>query len=358
MSTYLGTQLLAGIATETISNAHSLFDFMWSDHIKNEMSWLRADTFSWQDGTVYVAAYNHLLSDIDGKTTTSETVGSYTISYYLADDGHKITTDEATVADIYAESGVAWYYILDTANQRFKLPRENPNREVLGMSAPVVFDGNIAAPSGFTKTNALDGDKIVFNGYSINPITATTITSDKNGVAGDGIFNGQSVGIDADLSLTTGIYKGNKYLYFYVGQFSQSAVEQTAGITTTQLGQKVDLDAENLSDAGKSLIAGLGMPSDTYEELTLGASWTEYVADSNGYVCLSGATTSSTNYQYGLYNKTARFGSTQRIAANGVNFDCFIPVLKGQTFLPIYEANLANASFKFIYAKGSESEAS
>ena len=44
---------------------------------------------------------------------------------------------ETAVAAIYAESGVAWYYILDTTNTRFKLPRENPAREVLGQSSPV-----------------------------------------------------------------------------------------------------------------------------------------------------------------------------------------------------------------------------
>ena len=63
MSTYLGNQLLSGVATNTISNAHSLFDFKWSDHILNEMSWLRADTFSWHNGLLYKAAYNHLVAD-------------------------------------------------------------------------------------------------------------------------------------------------------------------------------------------------------------------------------------------------------------------------------------------------------
>lgn len=100
-----------------------LFDHKWSDHQIDDQSWLRADTFSWQDGTVYTDAYNHLVDDIDGKTATSETVGSYTISYYLADDGHKITTDETNAANIYNESGVSWYYVLDTVNTRFKLPR-------------------------------------------------------------------------------------------------------------------------------------------------------------------------------------------------------------------------------------------
>lgn len=123
MSVYKGTSLLAGVATNTISNSNYLLDWKWSDHIINSMEWLRADTFSWQSGSVYTAVYNHLVADNSSGTSQTETVGSYTISYKLAPDGHKITTDESTVANIYNETGEAWYYVLDTTNQRFKLPR-------------------------------------------------------------------------------------------------------------------------------------------------------------------------------------------------------------------------------------------
>ena len=80
---------------------------------------------------------------------------------------------------LYEATGVAWYYVLDTENKRFKLPRE-----------------------------------------------------DKDG----------------------------EYLYFYVGNFEQSAIEQTAGITSEQLNQKVDLDLGNLTLEAKSAIVAMGMP--------------------------------------------------------------------------------------------------
>ena len=41
----------------------NLFDFKWTDHKLNDISWLNADTFSWQSGDVYEAAYNHLAED-------------------------------------------------------------------------------------------------------------------------------------------------------------------------------------------------------------------------------------------------------------------------------------------------------
>ena len=40
-----------------------LFSFIWADHILNDASFLRADTFSWQNGHFYKSAYEHLVED-------------------------------------------------------------------------------------------------------------------------------------------------------------------------------------------------------------------------------------------------------------------------------------------------------
>lgn len=120
MSIYKGNSLIAGGR-----QCMPLLSFMWADHVLNDISWLRADTFSWQSGAVYQAAYQHLTADITGKTLQSETVAGTTIQFYLADDRHKIcpASEESNVTAIYNATGVAWYYIIDTTNQRFKLPR-------------------------------------------------------------------------------------------------------------------------------------------------------------------------------------------------------------------------------------------
>jgi hypothetical protein len=46
------------------------------------------------------------------------------------------------------------------------------------------------------------------------------------------------------------------YLYFYVGQFSQSATEQTAGLNASLFNGKVDLDLGNLDATGKKVLDG------------------------------------------------------------------------------------------------------
>lgn len=149
---------------DNFSSTFNILDFKWADHTLNDLSWLNPDAFSWQDGTVYVQAYNHLVADIEGKTAQTETVSGYTVTFYLADDGHKIClADQNTIiANIYTATGSAWYYMLDTDNRKFKLPR-------------------------------------------------ATVSS---------------------------LY--DKKLYFYVGEHTQSAIEQTAGLNSELLNQKVD----------------------------------------------------------------------------------------------------------------------
>ncbi len=269
----------------------------WSDHLLNDVSWLRADTFSWQSGDVYVAAYNHLVADYESATTgyrwtgdttgnvyitkgmpsvgdtvvgggytvgevsslgitvykngspyetatldsavsgintsQTETIGDITITYYLAEDGHKIClpNQESNIAALYEATGVAWYYILDTTNRQFKLPRTKWGFTGLRDSV-----GGYVAPGLPNITGS-----VTSNLYS-DPPTATGSfvqgsTSDTN-LRNDG--GGEPAGtLSFDASRSSSVY-GNSttvqppatqmYLYFYVGNFTQSAIEQTAGL--------------------------------------------------------------------------------------------------------------------------------
>lgn len=244
MSIYKNGKLIAGG-----SQALPLLTFMWADHQLNDISWLRADTFSWQSGAVYQAAYAHLADDIDGKTLQSETIGSTTIQFYLADDGHKICPDseESNVAAIYAATGVAWYYIIDTTNQRFKLPRSKWG--IVGLRGNVgdyvpqdVLLPNITANNG---TNL--GDSGVPTGSFVRGARVT----------GNGGGGGDQYRMSFDASLSSAVYSGDgtntliqpratqMYLYFYVGQFTQTALENTAGINTEMFN---DLNAHKVID--------------------------------------------------------------------------------------------------------------
>lgn len=78
MSIRQGKKLIASSTT----NGFSLFDCKWADHILNNISWLRADTFSWHSGDVYVAAYEHLADDLEEGIEIITAIESITMIYY------------------------------------------------------------------------------------------------------------------------------------------------------------------------------------------------------------------------------------------------------------------------------------
>lgn len=127
---------------------------MWFDHkINGSKTWIRSrslleddpistNTMYHGDGSegelYYQMVYEHLYTDWNASTTVQKTganADSYTLSdnstvtveYRLAEDGHKIcsTGQIGNLNKIFADNaiGSAWYYVLDTTNKMFELPR-------------------------------------------------------------------------------------------------------------------------------------------------------------------------------------------------------------------------------------------
>lgn len=237
-----------------------LFEAKWFDHIVDDMSWLRADNFTWHSGDVYKSAYEHLASEYEAETTLgqqSDTIDGITIYYRLAEDGHKIVpaNHEAEVQTLYEKTGVAWYYIIDQANKQFKLPRTKFGftglRDTVG---GYVTPGlpNITGSFYFSDNIVKNDNTAVYVGgvsgaFSAEPLTANTCAAAQSPTIKTVESANRRVNFNA--SNLSGIY-GNgdtvqqpatqMYLYFYVGNFTKSAVEQTAGITSEQLNAKAD----------------------------------------------------------------------------------------------------------------------
>lgn len=278
---------------------HNLFDFKWTDHLINDQSWLRADNFTWQDGTVYIESYNHLVDDIDGITADTETIGSYLVTFYRATDGHKIVlADQETIVDnIYSETGIAWYYILDIANTRYKLPRTKFGFEGLRTDVGDLIEAglpNITGTFGPVGQSGTVATGAFSKGSNAGPLANS----------GD---NDPSITFDASRSNPT---YGNSdtvqeqatqmYLYFYVGEFNQTATEQTAGLNSELFNNKADVDLTNCTT-----LATVHCVVETYVN---GTSWYRIYDDGwceqggNIYIGSDGATVSllknyiNTNY--------------------------------------------------------------
>ena len=242
MSIRVGDNIIAGGGMPINKSALYLFDFKWSDHLVNQQEWLRADTFTWHDGTVYQNAYQHLADDIVGKTTQTETIAGTTITFYLADDGHKIvdSSQEANVGQIFLDTGVAWYYILDETNTKFKLPRTEHG--VVGVRGNV---GDYVEPGLPNITGSFGSHNASLSGGT-NAFTPTSYVSSA-GLSGVGSFpsvmnfSAQSSNSIYGNSTTVQPPATQMYLYFYIGEFTQTATQNTAGLNAELFNSKADL---------------------------------------------------------------------------------------------------------------------
>lgn len=311
----------------------------WSDCIMNNQSWLCADTFSWQSGDTYKAAYEHLVDEVfsvarfawgggkyltisetpsvndpvfervDGEIILSEysvsevasdystikirhnlhtglsvgpmarasqydnvktdTIGGITITYALADDGHKIclSDQESKVLELYNSTGVAWYYILDTENKRFKLPRTKYGftglRDEVGNYVPESLPTHTHTRGSMNITGDIGwgvntlGDPHAGGAFTVNNSVknAWNLPNDDNSWYVDYGFDASRAWTGSTSEPDNSVYGSGKpvqqratqmHLYFYVGNFEQSAVEQTAGLNAELFNGKADRDLNNV----------------------------------------------------------------------------------------------------------------
>lgn len=255
MSIRQGNNIIAGARKKNCV----LFEPQWFDYTISDINWVRADNFAWHDGYIYSAAYEHLRNDIHGSIPPeerSETIGGTTIYYKLSPDGHKIvgTSEESNVQAIYESTGVSWYYVLDEGNHRFKLPRTKfaftgfrdsvgkyvapglpQHNHLLGVS----YDNNGNwASSETSQLNSVIGYKTGVSTAAKQGPKGANRDYGVSGTFGDrGIseyLNKSVIGNASDsiygASSTVQSPATQMYLYFYIGEFTQSALENLANI--------------------------------------------------------------------------------------------------------------------------------
>lgn len=379
----------------------SLFAHEWDDKLRDDAQWLRADTFSWQAGSTYEAAYKHLRNDMyqwysweyngttiytkkrypevgdkaytssalttevgevtaiddgfdgigitvggnhyDGVTgasvvPTTETIAGVTVNYIPAEDGHKIVTDFHTseVEAVYAATGVAWYYIIDYGFYRFKLPRtkfaETGLRDTVG---------KYVAPGLPNITGTIQVERGSYNDTATGAfyITNTNTTSDRSSASSTQKLAGFDASRSSSIygsSTTVQAPATQMYLYFYVGNFTQTALENTAGLNAELFNDKADVDlsnaVSNASVTAKETIVGWGTPD--YSAGVAFSSGVDYQAPSDGFVIASGWTNTSTNSSFYL-NGT-------RMAAFIANASALLP---GMVYCPVRKGDTINITF-------------
>ena len=108
-------------------------------------------------------------------------------------------------------------------------------------------------------------------------------------------------------------------------------------------------NASNFSQAGRSYLSGLGMPSGRYIDLTLGANGSTYTAPANGWFVFGRKATSPAGC--GLSNQTRGIGCSY-VVERSWSMLSNVPAKKGDVVSIMYWQGDHTTIFRFIYAEG------
>lgn len=126
-----------GDDTHTYEELNYVFDglktglpLFWCFYHRNTIlhpSYIQAEQFSWHAGAIFVTAYNTLEQEYNNAESVEKTeqIGSVSLTYKVTPAGFKIcNSDQQTnVINIFNATGQADFFIIDTTNKFFKLPR-------------------------------------------------------------------------------------------------------------------------------------------------------------------------------------------------------------------------------------------
>lgn len=205
----------------------------------NNASWLRADPYSWHSADVYVSAYAHLADNISGVTAETETIAGTTITFYrLSDEIKVVLPDQETNLDaIYNATGIGYYFVLDTTNRQFKLPRNiygfTGYRGDVGGYVAESLPQHTHSPvylTGSSRDVGDPGNLVITAAAESNGIR--TITDSSTGNASSSVYQS---GAPVQQRAT------QAYLYFYVGNTVQNETSVDVAEMTEALNGKVDL---------------------------------------------------------------------------------------------------------------------
>lgn len=305
-----------------LNNPFCLLDYKFSEYELDNISWLHSNG-QYNAKAVFPDAYDLLLM-IYNETATKDGVSV------------KLSTEAYTDYD----------FVLNTSDETFRLPL----KVALASGKAVVGNGMTLGLTDGTTNAGLGKSNNSNLGYPINIYSNNYGSSIGSNLSGDITGINKSIGVTTDPTKSgMELSDANLYLYFYVGETVQNANLINAG--------RIEEKLASMIPDNSSLIASYAMPSSTYEDLTLGASGSTYTAPANGWFQIRKTATAAGQYWYFGNNTSSTLCVSTRSQASNQILECYLPARKGDIISTKYTLAGSTGMFRFIYAKGSESEA-
>ena len=257
----------------------SMFDTILKDHV---LSYEETKGLALQGTYVYKEAlagsrygypdfYAKCLEEQNSATATEVTLGDSTITMYVASNGHQYydIANKDVVDTFFGTMGTAWFYGVDTENERIFLPRNNYFEQATGDVLEVgksVEAGlpNITGSVGINKTDANPQWSPESGVGALNKRASTGTTT----AGGTTQINGVVVTFDA--SLSNPIYSNSdtvqpnavkKLLYICVG----NTVSDTSWVDAVT---QVENGVKDLEDKKNNCIDEIEAVANSYDNLT------------------------------------------------------------------------------------------
>lgn len=302
----------------------------------------------------------HLLDGalIQGSGIYSDFV-NYIAGLYDDTDTPNYFTDENTWQQSITDYGVCGKFVYDTTNNAVRLPKITG---IIEGTTDLTALGDLVE-AGLPSLELYTPKSTVRYGSQVNKVYNTDSTSgSSNNIISTNINSPALYIKDANNIVgnsSTVQPQTVKVLYYIViGTNVKTDIQVDIDNIATDLNSKADIDLTNTTNQAKILMSGMGMPSDRYVGLTVGASGSAYTAPANGWFWINVGFSNTSGTVRLISPALSIRGNANAGAAASVPVSVYIPILKNQDVVVEYANVKTFYIFGFIPAVGSESEVS
>lgn len=252
----------------------NLFDTRVLDHVltyEETLGWALQGTYVYKIASAgnyfgYPDFYQKCVAEKTAGTATQVTLGDSTITMYVNSNGHQYydIADKSVVDTFYNTYGIAWFYGVDTQNERIFLPRNDWFEQMTGNTADVAkfMEAGLPNITGEASTIARNdgGNAGAFANSPKLPSANSGITTGATGWE-----------LMLDASLSNPIYGNSstvqpasvkKLLYICVGKI----ISDTSWVDVVTEVEEGVADIENATNEGLAAIANASSASNTLRQ--------------------------------------------------------------------------------------------